>query len=233
MANHFAVLQIIALCLQAVHSLTQCNKTSLFLKSYLPHPEDCSLYYVCFHGRRFLKKCDDAHVFEPSSESCVPKGSLSDSCSSAVKTVSPVCSSSEDLYPHAESCAKYFDCSRTSRGGVPRSRECSYPYLFDSASGSCQYFTEVNCGSRPEPKHPCDYDVYTCAGPDCAPCRSRFASCLHQPDGLNPWRGKEWTSHYVVCLRERAIFHGACTSGWVFHPVDLKCIDANKIQSTR
>lgn len=75
--------------------------------------------------------------------------------SSAVKTVSPVCSSSEDLYPHAESCAKYFDCSRTSRGGVPRSRECSYPYLFDSASGSCQYFTEVNCGSRPEPKHPC------------------------------------------------------------------------------
>lgn len=68
---------------------------------------------------------------------------------------SMICSSPGDLLPHAQSCAKYFDCSSKSNGGIPRTRECPYPHLFDRATKSCRYFTEVDCKDRPEPKHPC------------------------------------------------------------------------------
>lgn len=69
---------------------------------------------------------------------------------------SMICSTPGDLLPHAQSCAKYFDCSTAaSNRGVPRSRECPYPHLFDSTTTSCRYFTEVDCKDRPVPKHPC------------------------------------------------------------------------------
>lgn len=78
--NMFAVLHVFILCIEVAFSLASCGKTSMFLKIYMSHPEDCSLYYVCFHGRRFLKKCDDDEVFDRNSKSCVPKGSKTDSC---------------------------------------------------------------------------------------------------------------------------------------------------------
>lgn len=78
--NMFAVLHIFVLCIEFTFSLANCGKTSMFLRTYISHPEDCSLYYVCFHGRRFLKKCDDDDVFDINSKSCVPRGSKTDSC---------------------------------------------------------------------------------------------------------------------------------------------------------
>eukprot|EP00105_Crassostrea_gigas_P020855 XP_011439762.1 PREDICTED: uncharacterized protein LOC105336948 [Crassostrea gigas] len=230
--NMFAVLYVFILCIQVAFSLASCGKTSMFLKIYMSHPEDCSLYYVCFHGRRFLKKCDDDEVFDINLKSCVPKGSKTDSCSSMLGKHSMICSSPGDLLPHAQSCAKFFDCSSTSNGGIPRTRECPYPHLFDRATKSCRYFTEVDCKDRPEPKHPCDYDVKPCHGSHCPPCRSQYPSCVGRPDGLSPWQGRELTQNYVICSFERAIFRGVCTNSRIFHPTKLKCVNSDQVKTT-
>lgn len=227
----YAVFHVFVLCFEVAFSFSKCDKTSMFIKTLMSHPEDCSLYYVCFHGRRFLKKCDDDEVFDKNSKSCVPRGFKTDSCSSTLGKHSMVCSAPGDLLPHAQSCAKYFDCSSTSIRGVPRTRECPYPYLFDSNTKSCRYFTEVDCKDRPEPKHPCDYAVKPCHGSHCPPCRSRYPSCIGRPDGLSPWQGRELTPHYVICSLERAIFNGVCSNTRIFHPSKLKCVNSNQVKT--
>ncbi|XP_061179345.1 uncharacterized protein LOC133187968 [Saccostrea echinata] len=203
-----------------------CNR-SLLGKYFLSHPKDCAMYYVCFNGRKFLMKCEDNEVFHVKSGSCVQRGSEFDSCSQKDNTEDSECSPHyTGLLAHLKNCAKYLDCSSKS-SNRPRIRECPYPYLFDSVAMACRYFTEVDCGDRQEPKNPCDYDVKPCNGDNCTPCRSHYPSCVHYPDGLNPWRGREWTPHFILCTRERVLFHGLCSHSQIFHPRKLKCFDPN------
>ncbi|XP_062594447.1 uncharacterized protein LOC134255854 [Saccostrea cucullata] len=218
-----AVFYFLMLFIKIVCSHPMCNRRSLLKKSFFSHREDCSMYYVCLNRRIFLMKCDDDEVFNVESETCVPRGSELDSCSRKVDT-NDCAAHNVGFLPHMTSCAKYLDCSSKLRGN-PRIRECPYPHLFDSVTKKCRYFKEVDCGDRHEPKNPCDYDVYTCNGDMCVPCRSRYPSCVDLPDGLNPWRGREWTPHFLLCTGERVLFHGLCSNSQIFHPRQLKCMN--------
>lgn len=60
-------------------------------------------------------------------------------------------------FPHPNRCAQYYDC-----GGDPKEdwwgkhlRECPYPTVYDTTTGSCEYYTTVNCGQRKMPLDPC------------------------------------------------------------------------------
>lgn len=60
-------------------------------------------------------------------------------------------------FPHPTRCAQYYDC-----GGDPKEdwwgkhlRECPYPTVYDTTTGSCEYYTTVNCGQRKMPLDPC------------------------------------------------------------------------------
>ncbi|XP_061187505.1 uncharacterized protein LOC133195630 [Saccostrea echinata] len=115
-------------------------------------------------------------------------------------------------FPHPTRCAQYYDC-----GADPKEdwwgkhlRECPYPTVYDTVTGSCEYYTTVNCGQRKMPLDPCDYLAQSCRNAHCAPCHIRYATCAGLPDGINTWRGRENTPFYVVCQAGRVAFHGRC-----------------------
>eukprot|EP00105_Crassostrea_gigas_P026595 XP_011447607.1 PREDICTED: extensin [Crassostrea gigas] len=115
-------------------------------------------------------------------------------------------------FPHPSRCAQYYDC-----GGDPKEdwwgkhlRECPYPTVYDTTTGSCEYYTTVNCGQRKMPLDPCDYLAHSCRNAHCSPCHIRYATCSGLPDGINVWRGREKTPFYVVCQAQRVAFHGRC-----------------------
>ena len=55
-------------------------------------------------------------------------------------------------------CARYFNCSQTItyKGFQQYQAECDYPLLFNEQTLSCDDFTVVQCGTRMEPKAPCE-----------------------------------------------------------------------------
>lgn len=74
------VFNILAIFTNVAFSQSKCAKRPFYMKSYLFHPEDCSMYYICFNGREFLMKCDNEEVFDIESTSCVRRGSEMDKC---------------------------------------------------------------------------------------------------------------------------------------------------------
>lgn len=74
------VFNILAIFTNVAFSQSKCAKRPFYMKSYLFHSEDCSMYYICFNGREFLMKCDNEEVFDIDSTSCVRRGSEMDKC---------------------------------------------------------------------------------------------------------------------------------------------------------
>ncbi|VDI54945.1 Hypothetical predicted protein, partial [Mytilus galloprovincialis] len=88
--------------------------------------------------------------------------------------------------------------------------------LFDPINRRCTLLIDFsNIG--------CEYSQNMCRQGDttCKPCPERHPSCVGLPDGRNAIL--PWTDHYVVCLKNRTVSTGICTSG-VFNPVERLCI---------
>lgn len=80
MENMFVVFYVFIFCIEVVFFFVSCGKMFMFLKIYMFYFEDCFLYYVCFYGCWFLKKCDDDEVFDRNLKFCVFKGLKIDFC---------------------------------------------------------------------------------------------------------------------------------------------------------
>ncbi|OWF42970.1 hypothetical protein KP79_PYT12119 [Mizuhopecten yessoensis] len=114
-------------------------------------PADCSVFYLCYNGRRTKYVCPENMVTDPDSEACVPRGSPFDKCSKQNMPVLP-CNAALQ-----ESCAKYTNCPVPREMGmpfIPEVQECPYPLLYDEDSKRCAYPDTVKCGDRIEPKDP-------------------------------------------------------------------------------
>ncbi|XP_022302647.2 uncharacterized protein LOC111110440 [Crassostrea virginica] len=194
--------------------------------------EDCPRFYIRRNGKEIQMKCPDDHVVNTNTRSCVPKGSLPDTCVNMRKSnESGKCTGKSDKIANTESCAKYYAC----RDAIPASsepnlKECPFPYLFDEKLQECLHFSQVDCGTRYEPKDACEYGENQCKSSHCIPCHIRFPSCKGSPDGLNPWTGREWTPYFVVCQNERLMFQGQCPvlsnkMPTIFHPVNSICVE--------
>ncbi|KAK3583070.1 hypothetical protein CHS0354_004015 [Potamilus streckersoni] len=124
-----------------------------------------------------------------------------------------------------DDCAQFFNCSDpNSRNGT--AMECKYPDLFSRLTMHCEVFTNTSCDSRMEPQAPCEYRQNICNGndPSCSPCPEKHSSCVGQPDGSNPFIGREWSDYYVTCFQNRTMETKNCAVGY-FHPILRKCQD--------
>ncbi|KAK3583069.1 hypothetical protein CHS0354_004014 [Potamilus streckersoni] len=124
-----------------------------------------------------------------------------------------------------DDCAQFFNCSDpNSRNGT--AMECKYPDLFSRLTMHCEVFTNTSCDSRMEPQAPCEYRQNICNGndPSCSPCPEKHSSCVGQPDGSNPFIGREWSDYYVTCFENRTMETKNCAIGY-FHPILRKCQD--------
>lgn len=122
-------------------------------------------------------------------------------------TIDEVCSRHPYLILRSSTdCHKYYNCS----GGVGRSIECSYPFLFSDETLQCENYTKVTCGTRYEPKWACEYSGMTCMRAHCIPCSVSFPPCRGLNDGFQSWPGRTYDPYYVVCKNERTIDQGLC-----------------------
>ncbi|XP_071175832.1 uncharacterized protein [Mytilus edulis] len=170
-------------------------------------------YLICLRNRTIsVTKCQTG-LFDPINRRCTLLIDFSNIVS--------ICKANPTLkFENQQNCAQYYDCSKPSTGYLV---ECKYPDLYSTVYQGCKTYRDVTCGKRPEPQAPCEYSQNLCrqGATTCKPCPERHPSCVGLPDGRNAIL--PWTDHYVVCLKNRTVSTGICTSG-IFNPVERLCI---------
>ncbi|KAL4228860.1 hypothetical protein ACF0H5_011900 [Mactra antiquata] len=174
-------------------------------------------YVQCYRNRTVkITKCLPGNVFDPIDQACVsdiPKNKMDSFCKANPTSIKV----------DKDNCAKYFNCSDLSSLGTHFMKECKYPDLFSPTSLTCQSFDTVNCGTRPEPKSPCEYDQNKCTNQTtCVPCPERLPSCVGQSDGNHSVPGRLWKPEYISCYKGRTIDVKQCQQGF-FNPFSETC----------
>lgn len=203
--------------------------------SIVPDSSDCTSFHICYAGKGWMFRCGPDYgnkVFDPISRTCVSKRSKFDRSAcrleelekeSAVHSEVKCIPGVRNRIAHPEHCARYHQCTG---GHLSVEMECPYPRLYNKHTSKCEVYMFVKCGSRLEPKDPCEYETNQCRETQCVPCRARFGSCIGLKDGPNAWEGKPWTPHFVICKDERVILQGDCRKNGklqIFNPITKKC----------
>ncbi|KAL3884668.1 hypothetical protein ACJMK2_024786 [Sinanodonta woodiana] len=207
---------------------SSCNPCSTRFSSCVGLPDGANVflgrewksdYTVCFKNRTMDQtKCPNGQYFHPKDRKCQTKVQTVDVPDYCTSNPTAVVADEDD-------CAQFFNCSdHNSRNGT--AMECKYPDLFSRLTMHCEVFTNTSCDSRMEPQAPCEYQQNVCNGkdPTCSPCPDNHSSCVGQPDGSNPFIGREWSDDFVTCFQNRTMETKKCAVGY-FHPVLRKCQD--------
>ncbi|XP_033744415.1 probable chitinase 10 [Pecten maximus] len=72
------LISLLAFCVSVVLAEDHCRDVKG--SRWLPDPNDCTSFYVCFHGMEFKYTCPTNTVTDVVSRACVPKGSRLDTC---------------------------------------------------------------------------------------------------------------------------------------------------------
>ncbi|XP_050411504.1 uncharacterized protein LOC126826099 [Patella vulgata] len=131
-----------------------------------------------------------------------------------------------DIFPHPNSCAKYYNCMVPSSIYEPYVSECPYPQLYDFTSRTCKYYVDVRCVPGVlEPVAPCEYDKYMaeCNNTNCPPCEVNNPSCKGLSDGTHPYPGDAMSPRYTVCHTGRTIRVISCQPETFYDPVTKRC----------
>ncbi|XP_069104084.1 LOW QUALITY PROTEIN: uncharacterized protein [Argopecten irradians] len=186
-----------------------------------PGRENTPYFITCFKNRTiFVRTCEQGY-FDP----------ISKMCQFEIDTTNPrpFCAYNPTVkVPHPGSCAKYFDCSAEVSIYGDYVQECQYPLLYSTATQSCDEFDKVDCGDAPIPQAPCEYDQNTCAitqEPGCRPCEERLPSCIGKEAGNHTFPGRELSTYYIVCFRNRTVAVRSCSDGF-FDPATGYCTTA-------
>ncbi|RUS79491.1 hypothetical protein EGW08_012759, partial [Elysia chlorotica] len=189
-------------------TVNRCSQRSF--QDFRPHAVDCSKFSVCTLGHLVDLDCPQGSVFHSGTSSCVPRSSAYDLCTRARRACPPGFSGKT---PDPHHCARFFHCDRPAQRvrWEEHHQECPYPQLFNVNTLQCEHFSSVDCGTREEPRDPCEYLANSCDGHVlCVPCAVRFPSCRGRRDGINAWAGRRGSPDYVVCSQQRVLYHGRC-----------------------
>ena len=71
------------------------------------------------------------------------------------------------------------------------------------------------------------YEQNLCDSVDasCVQCPQRLPSCVGLNDGANYFPGRQWTSNFIICFKNRTITISKCKGNHeYFHPAQRNCI---------
>ncbi|XP_041347875.1 uncharacterized protein LOC121367645 [Gigantopelta aegis] len=135
------------------------------------HPvpgEEFGTEYIMCIAEKFMSQdsCNGAdELFDPIKRTCTNQYQ---------ESVASFCQSNPSaVFGDKTTCSLYYDCRKADHHITtkPYQTECPYPMLYDWQKKKCMPYEKVQCGARPEPKKPCDYQVGHCSGRDqCIPC---------------------------------------------------------------
>lgn len=131
-------LSIIALS-AAQTQLPECDPSVV---TWHPHPRDCTLYLICFHGVLHNMTCAPGLHFSREELKCMlPEDAGCDfnfMCPEEDDDLNPV------FLPDPDDCGIYYVCSR----GTPIQRECAPGFWFDVRYLWCNHPDQVECDDR-------------------------------------------------------------------------------------
>ena len=191
---------------------------------------DCSTYFWCVHGEKKLMNCGPGTKFNLNLETCTwPEQST---CVEEQGTIEQECLYNPTaIIPHPTECQLFYNCSLVYNPG-PRvfeqhMDECYYPDLFNTATMQCEYFENVDCGTRTEHVDACSYRRSWCPVAHCMPCF--VGSCRCKTDGQHANEKRLWSPWYTECYKERALDNKYCPPdsngiAQLFHPWRELCL---------
>ncbi|GAB1609737.1 uncharacterized protein LOC115217201 [Argonauta hians] len=208
-------------------------------------PSDCRYFIFCLNGKSRRYLCHNEKIYSTKSKMCVPTSEAIGECTSAFKRTTEVSNPNEycrnnptAFLPHPDGCALYYNCSQTKGVNIFLGtivNECPYMQLFSEQTLSCQHYSGVRCGSRPEPKDKCQYRRFWCGSAHCVPCQIRHPSCIGKENGKHPVPYRPWSPSYIECQDERLrtmvncpVVNGRST---VFSPSQRRCVAVYSIPS--
>ncbi|XP_054003273.1 uncharacterized protein LOC128889575 [Hylaeus anthracinus] len=96
-----------------------------------PNPFDCSSYYMCGEGKKWVRYCDEGMLFDPAQLRCRIDQDMT--CNNLPEKCPPPGSSQTMLLPYECSCSEYYECSN----GDAFLRHCHSGELFDRKLKKC------------------------------------------------------------------------------------------------
>ncbi|KAL5005503.1 hypothetical protein ScPMuIL_018959 [Solemya velum] len=174
------------------------------------------LYLVCRDGRTMAVESCPSGTFDVVQRMCTSEFDLNNPLGFCTNNPTAI-------IPHPGDCAQYFDCRLVQTQPGELRRECPYPQLFSVTDNVCRYYTFVTCGTRREPKSPCEYEInQRCPGdvPNCVPCEERLPSCIGYSNGNHSFPTRN--EYYVVCQDERTLSVQSCEPG-IFDKALRRC----------
>lgn len=108
---------------------------------FIPHPTDCSKYYLCMSGIPFLMECPPGEHFSPSDLICLPPDEAG--CQIATTTLTPdVCPpTGTDFLPYPGDCTQYYLCM----AGESTVMKCPNNFHFSPTEKQCLPPGEAGC----------------------------------------------------------------------------------------
>ncbi|XP_076325216.1 uncharacterized protein LOC143233152 [Tachypleus tridentatus] len=163
----------------------------------IPDKLDCAAFTRCENGKAYRERCSSGLFFNPKIENCDKEEN--------VECEKPgVCPEPSGHFPHKD-CTKFIQCDH----GVPHIKVCSGGLHFNPTLKVCDWPDKVGCG---EPSKPITPDPQP--WPDCTICE-----CCLIPD-------KNDCTKFYRCEFGKS-FHGQCSTGLVFDPIQENCVYAN------
>ncbi|XP_018373002.1 PREDICTED: uncharacterized protein LOC108767562 isoform X2 [Trachymyrmex cornetzi] len=165
-------------------NLDICPPSDSVQEVFLPHECECTQYYECINGKKFLRFCPNRLHFDPVWQICndpIEAKCVADTISTTStsifttlstteaidepRTTCPPKGSTEKLrLPHPCICNQYYECVE----GDKVLRTCPIDMYFDDATEVCDWSTEVKCISQ-FPSHDIqinDYDINNKCSPN-------------------------------------------------------------------
>lgn len=103
---------------------------------FFPHETDCSKYYECSEGEKFLFVCGDGLHFNPVINNCdYPEHAGCDPNSIKCAEDAP------QFSPHPTDCSKYVECVN----GIADVLSCGEGLLWNQSILGCDYPENVDC----------------------------------------------------------------------------------------
>lgn len=153
---------------QYCHKLYSVQRNSYALV-FLPHPTNCHLYFMCYHGKALLQSCSADLYWNSKLGQCVinsqnecKKQSQSNDADTSISAAAATVASAADVYqvdaaildsgvqcpsyqqhifPHNERCDSFIYCVN----GQAILQSCPFYQHFDVDSGRCQWLGKARC----------------------------------------------------------------------------------------
>uniref|UniRef100_A0A0B7ABL8 Chitin-binding type-2 domain-containing protein n=1 Tax=Arion vulgaris TaxID=1028688 RepID=A0A0B7ABL8_9EUPU len=132
----------------AVHGDPRCIKRT----GNNAHPDDCSKFLSCSNGTMIAEqKCSDGTLYWPKNQSCEFAEDVVYDCGQRKIPVSvriyeedPICQHNGQV-PDPKSCQHFIQCLN---GKKLQRIQCPHGTAFSDKTHRCEWYEEVNCGSR-------------------------------------------------------------------------------------